>query len=82
MAISVARKKWVDDQVATAAGRTEMQFAFAKQETKARRRKEASGQTVTRIFITTKQTEMLCTVEIIHPERYVHRCRSLRDDAV
>lgn len=44
----------MEDQGATAAGRTEMQFAFAKQETEARRRKEASDQMSTKLLFTRK----------------------------
>lgn len=41
VALSVARRKWVEDQVATAAGRAELQFSFIAQEAEGRRRREA-----------------------------------------
>lgn len=43
MALSEARRKWVEDQVATAVGRLEQEFKFLALETAARRRKEVTG---------------------------------------
>lgn len=42
VALSEARRKWVDDQVATAVGRSEQHFKFLAAETAARRRKEVN----------------------------------------
>lgn len=43
VALAEARRKWVEDQVATAAGRSEQEFKTLAQETAARRRREVSG---------------------------------------
>lgn len=42
MALSEARRKWVEDQVATAVGQSEQQFKLLAKETAARRRREVA----------------------------------------